>query len=102
MEDRFDLDSPAVRAVRSAQEGVMTLQQLYRAGAMHHDIERMVRRRELRRAHPGVYIDHTSPLTRRQREWVAVLAVWPAALADESVLPRETPRAICVAIGPGR
>jgi hypothetical protein len=99
---RFDLESPAVRDLRRAQDGVVMLSQLYRLGAKQHDIERMVRRRELRRVHPGVSIDHTGPLTRRQREWVAVLAAWPAALADESALPGGPAGTISIAVGPGR
>ncbi|WP_206673490.1 hypothetical protein [Pseudactinotalea terrae] len=102
MSHRFDLDWAAARELRRAQDGVVTLQQLYRAGASWHDIERMVRRRELRRVHPGVYIDHTGPMTRRQRDWVAVLAAWPAALADESALPGGTVGMISIVVGPGR
>lgn len=102
MAHRFDIDSRAARDLRRAQDGVVALRQLHELGAQQHDIERMVRRRELCRVHRGVYVDHTGPLTRRQREWVAVLAVWPAALADESVLPGQSPGAICVAVGPGR
>ncbi|GAB4002142.1 hypothetical protein [Nocardioides ultimimeridianus] len=46
----------------------------------------MLRRRRLATVHPGVYVDHTGPLTQRQREWAAVLAVWPAALSGRSAL----------------
>lgn len=99
---RFDLDLPAVRELRRAQDGVLAWRQLVSLGARQHDVDRLVRRRELSREHRGVYVDHTGPLTRRQREWVAVLAAWPAALADESALPGHRPGPITLAIGPGR
>lgn len=35
---------------------------------------------------PGVYVNHTGPLTLRQREWAAVLYAWPAALSHESAI----------------
>ncbi|HSV38643.1 MAG TPA: hypothetical protein VLI04_07765 [Nocardioidaceae bacterium] len=44
--------------------------------------------------HPGVYVNHTGPLTWLQRAWAAVLACSPAALCDESALR--------AAEGPGR
>ena len=47
----------------------------------------MVRRRELVIAHPGVYVNHTGPLTWEQRAWVAVLACWPAALSTSRPVP---------------
>jgi hypothetical protein len=36
--------------------------------------------------HPGVYVDHTGPLTWKQRSWAAVLYAWPAALSHRSAL----------------
>ena len=36
--------------------------------------------------HPGVYVDHTGPLTWQQRAWAAVLAVAPGALSHASAL----------------
>ncbi|TNM38716.1 hypothetical protein FHP29_15450 [Nocardioides albidus] len=62
----------------------------------------MRRRKEIRAAHPGVYVDHTGPLTYEQREWVAVLAAWPAALSGESAIPGRRPAVIEVAIQHGR
>ena len=44
--------------------------------------------------HPGVFIDHTGPLSWHERAWAAVLFSWPAALCHES--------AIRAAEGPGR
>ena len=36
--------------------------------------------------HPAVYVNHTGPLTWRQRAWAAVIYAWPAALAGDSAL----------------
>ena len=47
----------------------------------------MLRRGELFRVHPGVYVNHNGPLTWDQRAWAAVHAHWPAALARQSALP---------------
>jgi len=70
--------------------------QLLAAGHTDADIRRMVRRRELTRVHPGVYVDHTGPLTWMQRAWAGVLAVWPAALAAESVVSPGGPVVVAV------
>ena len=45
-----------------------------------------LRRRELARIHPGIYVDHTGPATWSQRAWAATLFHWPAALAGPSAL----------------
>lgn len=45
-----------------------------------------MRRREWARVHDGVYVDHTGPLTWRQRAWAAVLYAAPAALCLASAL----------------
>ncbi|MEP9362551.1 type IV toxin-antitoxin system AbiEi family antitoxin domain-containing protein [Nocardioides sp. CN2-186] len=84
---------PLAETLRS-QDGVIARRQL-----LEHDIglpaiARMVRRRELARVHPGVYAEHTGPLTWHQRAWAAVLFSWPAALTHESALR--------AAEGPGR
>ncbi len=83
------------------QDGVLSRRQLLDAGATDRDIRRLVRRRELAVAHPGVYVNHTGPLTYRQREWVAVLAACPAALTGMSALPG-CPPVIEVAVDHGR
>lgn len=70
------------------QDGVVARRQLLELGARPHDIRRMLRRRDLTVVHPGVYVNHTGPLTWVQRAWAAVLAHWPAALARESALPK--------------
>lgn len=64
----------------------MSRDQLRTAGCRPHDIERMLRRRDLFVALPGVYIAHNGPRTWQQRAWVAVLSCWPAALAGASAL----------------
>ncbi|WP_052693188.1 type IV toxin-antitoxin system AbiEi family antitoxin domain-containing protein [Nocardioides luteus] len=76
-------------AQRRMQNGVATYAQLTAGGLSRIDIERAVRRNELRRVHPRVYIDHTGPLTWEQRAWAAVLYADPAVLCRESL---EAPR----------
>ncbi|UDY24529.1 type IV toxin-antitoxin system AbiEi family antitoxin domain-containing protein [Nocardioides sp. Kera G14] len=74
---------------RSEQDGVVTWRQLIAGGWTKAEVRRAVRRRELARVHPGVYVDHTGPLTARQRAWAALLwAGGPgkAALCGPSVL----------------
>ncbi|MFD4325120.1 hypothetical protein ACFWQC_10825 [Nocardioides sp. NPDC058538] len=59
-------------AQRRMQDGVATDAQLTAGGLTRIDIERSVRRNELRRVHPRVYVNHTGPLTWEQRAWAAV------------------------------
>lgn len=66
------------------QDGVIGRAQALGAGATRTSIARALRRREWVAVHPGVYVDHTGPLTWQQRAWAAVLACWPAALYGES------------------
>lgn len=75
--------------LRAEQAGVVSRRQLLEAGALDRDIERWRRRRLLTPVHPGVYVDHTGPLTWHQRAWAAVLSVWPAALGGVSALRAE-------------
>jgi len=63
-----------------SQDGVVTRAQLQQHGLLPHEIQRMLRRRELARVHPGVFVDHTGPLSEQQRAWAAVLHVGRAAL----------------------
>ncbi|GAA1147983.1 type IV toxin-antitoxin system AbiEi family antitoxin domain-containing protein [Nocardioides aquiterrae] len=83
-----------IAEVFADQHGVAARRQLIDCGLAPSDLARMVRRRELCRVHPGVYVDHTGPLTWIQRAWAAVLFSWPAALSHDSAL-----RAVH---GPGR
>lgn len=83
-----------VAAALAHQHGVVARRQVLDSGLTPADLARMVRRRELTRVHPGVYVDHTGPPSWVQRAWAAVLFSWPAALSHESAL-----RAVH---GPGR
>jgi hypothetical protein len=75
-----------VEALLRQQDGVVSRRQLRELEITDNDIERLVRRRQWARAFPGVYVEHTGPLTWSQRAWSAVLCAWPAALADRSAL----------------
>ena len=68
------------------QDGVIARRQALSAGLTVTEIKRRLRRREWVQVHPGVYVNHTGPLSWRQRAWAAVLACWPAALDGESAL----------------
>lgn len=77
----------------------MARRQLVALGMDQGDLDRMLRRRELRRLHRGVYLDHTGPPTWDQRAWAAVLLHHPSALTHLSALPDPPPDgAIHVAI----
>lgn len=76
------------------QDGVATWSQLRAAGLQRHDLDRMLRRREIVRVHRRVYVDHTGPLTWSQRAWAAVLHAGPAALCLESAEPDPDPDAV--------
>jgi hypothetical protein len=81
------------RILRS-QGGLISRRQALGAGLGTSGIARKIRRREWAVVHPGVFIDHTGPLSWHERAWAAVLFSWPAALCHES--------AIRAAEGPGR
>ncbi len=68
------------------QAGTVARSQLLEIGLSDSDIARLLRRRELARVHPGVYVDHTGDLTWRQRAWAAVLYYWPCALYGASAI----------------
>jgi hypothetical protein len=71
---------------RTRQSGVVALRQLQQAGWTEVEVRRSVRRREVVRVLPRVYVDHTGPLTAEQRAWAALLWAEPAALCGDSVL----------------
>lgn len=79
-DDERDRAAQLLEFYRLAQDGVLSGAQLRECLIGKNDIARMVRRRELKRVCPRVYVDHTGPLTRRQREWAALLYATPAAL----------------------
>lgn len=66
------------------QRGVVSHAQLIGGGWTWPRIRRAVRRHELARVHPRVYVTHTGPLTPARRAWAAVLACEPAALCGPS------------------
>jgi len=76
------------------QSGVISRRQALEAGEPATSIRRSLRRRDWVTVHPGVYVNHTGPLTWLQRAWAAVLYAAPAALCGESALR--------AAEGPGR
>lgn len=72
------------------QDGVIARHQAIGAGCTPVQVARRVRRREWTPVHPGVYVNHTGPLTWRQRAWAAVLAYRPAAALDgRSAVPAD-------------
>lgn len=73
-------------AALDRQDGVITRGQLLAGGAQVHDIQRWLRRNELRRVLPGVFLTHTGQPTWHQRAWLAVLWAEPAALARSSAV----------------
>ncbi|QYJ03440.1 type IV toxin-antitoxin system AbiEi family antitoxin domain-containing protein [Nocardioides panacisoli] len=97
----FDLTAGAGRLLRR-QRGVVSRGQLFDLGAAPTDVRRLLRRGQIHRRWPGVYVDHNGPLTSGQREWVAVLAAWPAALTNVSALPEPPPSSVHVAIAHSR
>lgn len=75
-----------IEVLLSLQDGVIARRQVLGAGQTRTFVARKLRRREWVQVHPGVYINHTGPLTWRQRAWAGVLACWPAALDGRSAL----------------
>jgi len=78
----------AFRELLDHQDSVVSRRQLLERGATDTDIRRWVRRRELARVHPGVFVNHTGPLTWVNRAWAAIQFYWPAALAEASAVNR--------------
>ena len=75
------MDTVGLRALMQTQKGVVSRRQVLIHGGSDVDIARLLRRRILNRVHDGVYVDHTGPLSDRQRAWAAVLVHWPAVLS---------------------
>ena len=99
MPRHLDFDDPDLRhLLQWEQNGVVTRSQLLAMGATDHDIARMLRRRELAAAQPGVYVNHTGRLDRAQREWVALFTFAPAALSHESAMPGADPAVVHVCV----
>ncbi len=70
----------------SLQDGVIARRQALAAGGTETGIRRLLRRRAWVAVHPGVYVDHTGPLSWDQRAWAAVLIASPAALGGWSAV----------------
>ncbi|MFC4785533.1 hypothetical protein ACT8ZV_13720 [Nocardioides sp. MAHUQ-72] len=80
----MDDDPEDLEQLLIAQDGLITRRQLKACGQAPHDLERLLRRRELSPVHTGVYVNHTGPLTSRQRGWAAVLHAGRSALFLDS------------------
>ena len=80
------MTSDALQLLLEEQAGAIARRQLFEIGLGDADIARLLRRRELARVHPGIYVNHTGDLTWRQRAWAAALYYWPSALHGESAL----------------
>lgn len=81
------------------QDGVIARHQVLACGGTPTFVARKLRRREWVVVHPGVYVNHTGPLTWRQRAWAAVLACWPGVSIRES---RRFDSAVQVHLSPPR
>lgn len=86
--------SPELARVLGEQSGVITRLQLQQCGVAKPQLDRMLRRKDLVRMLPGVFLNHTGEPTWLQRAWAGTLFYEPAALGKESAL-----RAVN---GPGR
>lgn len=97
-----------LRRTLEEQHGVISRRQVLRCGLDDDLIEQRLRRREWRRVHRAVYVDHTGPLSWHQELWAGVLVAAPAVLCDETALAvhglgvRPAGRPVHVAIDPGR
>lgn len=80
------MDTDGLARLLREQDGVIARFQLCSLGAQKHDIDRLLRRRDLARVHTGVYVNHTGRLTDRQVDAAAVLRYWPAALGSFSAV----------------
>ena len=78
------------------QDGVITRSQLEALGVLPSDLARLLRRRDLTRLAPGVFISHTGEPSWIQNAWAQVMTLWPAALDRESVWRETTPLHIAV------
>lgn len=78
------MEADRVAELLRDQDGVISRRQVLGCGGDDDLIERMLRRREWARVHPGVYVAHTGPPSWLQRAWAATLYYWPAALCHDS------------------
>jgi len=75
-----------VRALLTAQAGVIASRQVVALGGTYGDVRSRLLRREWVRVAPAVYLAHTGRPTWEQRCWAAVLHLWPVALHRETAL----------------
>ena len=87
-------DAARFRALLNFQDGTVSRRQAIECGATPAQLRRWLSRRDLVVVFPGVYVEHNGPLTRRQREWAAVLDAEPAALSHGSALRQLTGAAV--------
>lgn len=84
------------------QDGVIERRQALRCGWTDNDLRRKVRNKDLRKVYRGVYVEHTGPLTWRQRAWAAILDAYPAALSHESAVAPGTGSSVHIAVDRSR
>lgn len=75
------------------QAGVVSRRQALSLGMSEVQVARLVRRRVWVAVHSGVYVDHTGPPSRRQREWAALLLHPGSVLAGRAALAAPGPGA---------
>jgi hypothetical protein len=80
------MDEAGLARTMRRQCGVVARRQVIAFGGDDLLIARMLRRREWAVVFEGVYVDHTGPLTRRQKAWAAVLVHDGAVLAGRDAL----------------
>ena len=80
------MDAREVSRWLRLQDGVVSRGQVLAAGGTDGDIERLVRRREWARVHPGVYVDHTGPLEAFEPAGRLSPLTVPAALSGSSAV----------------
>ena len=83
------MDRQVLNRLLTEQHGLISRRQVVELGGDDELLDRMLRRRELRRVRRGVFVNHTGELSWDQRAWSVLLNYWPAALADESAIQAE-------------
>jgi very-short-patch-repair endonuclease len=78
--------APALDVRCSEQTGVFSRAQLLAAGGTQNDLRRLLRHRDAVAVCPGIYVNHTGPLTWHQRVWAGYLACPGSALAGNTAM----------------
>lgn len=89
-----------VAALLAEQSGVISRRQLQAYGFAPHDIQRLLRRKDLAAIRTGVYITHTGNPTWLEQAWAALLVVSGDEVPTDVALAHWS--ALRVAEGPGR